>query len=59
MLGWLSLERAAVFSAHAEVVPSSTHAMNYAFGILRARGGSSIKGLTKPELIAYSPRTRR
>ena len=48
-----------VFSAHAEVVPASESMRTPSGCILRARGGSSIKGLTKPELIAYSPRTRR
>ena len=53
------LREHAVFSAYAEVVPTRTQYTSPAYGILRVRGGSSIKGLTKPELIAYSPRTRR
>ena len=48
-----------VFSAHAEVVPSSGHDLTGGLRILRARGGSSAKKTPIGVLGAYSPRTRR
>ena len=48
-----------VFSAHAEVVPWFHDCCTHSMGILRARGGSSIRGLRFFPQLAYSPRTRR
>ena len=39
-----TLSRAAVFSAHAEVVPTAITALGLMPRILRARGGSSCQG---------------
>ena len=48
-----------VFSAHAEVVPTRSHATATTLGILRARGGSSHASEACHTLLLYSPRTRR
>ena len=48
-----------VFSAHAEVVPSSTVSSTAIKCILRARGGSSYVCETLNFWQLYSPRTRR
>ena len=51
--------QAGVFSAHAEVVPVCTAFLAIWIGILRARGGSSVKIMPDTKGFAYSPRTRR
>ena len=48
-----------VFSAHAEVVPSSAFSLLSVVGILRARGGSSMTSSQRSPSPKYSPRTRR
>ena len=48
-----------VFSAHAEVVPNGNATGIPGWRILRARGGSSVKGKLGAFKDAYSPRTRR
>ncbi len=49
----------AVFSAHAEVVPTTIPSYNESISILRARGGSSLGGICLGGDAVYSPRTRR
>ena len=51
--------RFAVFSAHAEVVPTRPPAHDPARRILRARGGSSKSWMWRNSRSQYSPRTRR
>ena len=48
-----------VFSAHAEVVPPIVYIVCNLKGILRARGGSSVKEFRKSLYGEYSPRMRR
>ena len=48
-----------VFSAHAEVVPSTPIRTLAVPGILRARGGSSVTNGFPVWACKYSPRTRR
>ena len=50
---------AAVFSAHAEVVPFIDGESGDELCILRARGGSSDNVLAQAVADGYSPRTRR